>query len=321
MTKFPKAQILFSAVFLLILPHLVSAATLFSENFEDANYSARGWYDNTTQGTIATSGCYSGNCLQWAWSSGATKPTNGASSRKAFTPTDTLYVSFYVKFQTGWRGSQKTYHPHMMYILSDLDPEYSALADNYLDTYLEFISDVGGSYAIRPTFALQDNLRVNQSQGTPPNNLTAVTENRSVNYCNTPVSSGASGSCFDQTGAGDWYSANLWRNSTSSLSVNAWHHVEVYLKMNTMSGGKGQSNGVLKEWVDGTQVFNYTDVLFRTNQDATKKWAQFVLAPYIGDGSPITQTMWIDELTVGTSDPYAASDKTPPAPPTGLNLR
>lgn len=39
-------------------------------------------------------------------------------------------------------------------------------------------------------------------------------------------------------------------------------------------------------------------MIYRTNQDATKEWGYVVLAPYIGDCSPITQTMWIDELTV-----------------------
>ena len=30
---------------------------------------------------------------------------------------------------------------------------------------------------------------------------------------------------------------------------------------------------------------------------------QLIIAPYIGDGSPVTQTMWIDNLTVGTGKP------------------
>jgi len=300
-----------------------SGTLLFSESFDNNSFSSRGWYDNPAQGTVVSGG-QSGNSLQWAWSQGATTPTNGASMRKKFTPTDSLYVSFYVKFQSGWRGSQKAYHPHLIMIPSNLDADYTPLANNYLQTYIEFVSDVGSPYTIRPLLGLQDEKRVNTSNGTPPNNLTAVTENRSVNYCNTPVSSGALGTCYADN---PYYSANTWKASNASLSTNVWHKVDVYFKMNTISNNKGQSNGIMQQWVDGTLVINRNDVLYRTAQDATKKWAQFVLAPWIGDGSPIAQTMWIDELTVstsgsgtGTTPPPSGGDTTPPAVPTGLTV-
>lgn len=294
-----------------------SFSSAFTESFENNSFASRGWYDNTNHGTIVSGG-QSGNCLQWAWASGATAPTNGGSMRMQLTPTDSLYLSYYVKFQTGWRGSQKTYHPHMLYILSDLDNTaniYSPLANNYLDTYVEFLSDVGSPYTIRPQLAIQDEKRVNTSNGALPNNLAAVTENRSVAYCNNPVPSGAIGTCYADN---PYYSANNWVASNASVSTNAWHHVEVYFKMNSISGGKGQSDGIMQEWIDGVQVINHSDVLYRTNQDATKKWAQFVLAPYMGDGSPIAQSMWIDELTVGTSPP---TSKTTISAPTGLTVK
>ncbi|MDD2272139.1 MAG: hypothetical protein PHP95_11015 [Desulfuromonadaceae bacterium] len=313
MKKILLANLLF-AIPLLFSPSLSSA---FSESFENTSYASRGWYDNTNHGTIVSGG-QSGNCLQWAWTSGASTATNGGSMRMKFAPTDSLYLSYYVKFQAGWRGSQKAYHPHMFYILSDLDDSanaYSPLANNYLQTYVEFLSDIGSPYTIRPQLAIQDEKRVNTSNGAPPNNLTAVTENRSVAYCNTPVSAGATGTCYADN---PYYSANTWKASTASVSANAWHHVEVYLKMNSIIGGKGQSNGIMQEWIDGVQVINQSNVLYRTNQDATKKWAQFVLAPYIGDGSPITQSMWIDELTVGTLPP---SNTTTLSAPTGLTVK
>jgi len=300
-----------------------SGTVLFSESFDNNSFSSRGWYDNAAQGTIASGG-QSGNSLQWAWSQGATTPTNGGAMRKKFTPTDSLFVSFYVKFQSGWRGSQKAYHPHLIMIPSDLDTDYAPLANNYLQTYIEFVSDVGSPYTIRPLLGLQDEKRVNTANGTPPNNLTAVTENRSVNYCNTPVSSGALGTCYADN---PYYSANTWKASNASLSTNVWHKVDVYFKMNTISNNKGQSNGIMQQWIDGTLVINRSDVLYRTAQDATKKWAQFVLAPWIGDGSPIAQTMWIDELKVstsgsgtGTTPPPSGGDTTPPAVPTGLSV-
>ena len=290
-----------------------AGAILFQENFDNNSLESRGWYDFGGQATVVSGG-QSGNCLQWAWAQGASSPTNTGTMRKLFTATDSLYVSFYVKFQSGWRGSQRAYHPHMILIPSNLDSEYTPLANNYLNTYIEFISDVGSPYTIRPQLAIQDEKRVNTSNGTPPNNLTAITENRSVAYCNTPVSSGASGTCYADN---PYYSANTWKAASAAVSTNVWHHVEVYFKMNTISGGKGLSNGIMQKWIDGTLVINKSDVLYRTNQDATKKWAQFVLGPYIGDSSPIAQSMWIDELTVGTAAPGNA----PPKAPTGFSVK
>jgi hypothetical protein len=295
----------------------LTITTLFTESFEDKNLSARGWYDNTSHGTIVSGG-QSGNCLQWEWGVGQTSPANGGAVRKKFTATDNLYVSFYVKFQSAWRGSQKSYHPHMIYIPSNLDPDYCPLADNYLNTYIEAISDVGSPYTIRPAIALQDNKRVNTScSGGPPCNMTTTTENRSVASCNG-CKSGAncgSGVCYND---GSWYSANLWGAATSSIPKNQWVHVETYFRMNTISNNIGQADGVMKMWIDGVNIVSYSNIVYRTNQDATKKWSQFVLAPYIGDGSPVAQTMWIDELTVGIGEPNTEPIK--PSPPTGLRI-
>lgn len=294
--------ILFCSVFMF-------GATLLTEHFDDANYAARNWYDNTSHGTNVSGGQIN-NCLQWAWTSSGTTPTNGGAMRHAITATDNLYISMYVKFQTGWRGSQQTYHPHMLTFPSDLDDEYCSLANNYLDTYLEFISDVGSPYTIRPAWALQDAMRVNTGYGTPPVDITATTENRSVNYCNGYLAGQSQGTvqtCYDATGNGDYYSATGWKDTSHSLSTNEWHKVEYYYKMNSISGGHAVADGVMKGWIDGTQVFNYSNIVYRTNQDATKKWAQVVLSPWIGDGSPITQTMWIDELIIGTDEPYQTS--------------
>jgi hypothetical protein len=99
----------------------------------------------------------------------------------------------------------------------------------------------------------------------------------------------------------------LWENASSSIPKNEWVHMETYLKMNTISENMGQADGIMKVWIDGVNVIKHTNIVYRTNQDATKKWAQFVLGPWIGNGSPIAQIMWIDELTIGTGEPYTGS--------------
>ena len=289
-----------------------SGTALFTESFDDTNFTARGWYDGEIFPTTST-GCISGSCAQFSFASSATNPSSpyAGAVRKAFTATESLYMSFYIKFATGWRGSQQTYHPHIMHVLSDLDHAaniYSPLYRSYLGTYVEFLSDIGSPYAIRPQIELQDALRVNSSLGTPPNNLTAVTENRSVTHCNTPISGGGGativGACYND---GVWRTETNYQALSASLSTNTWHKVEVFFQMNTVSGGKGQSDGIMQEWVDGVKVIDRSNVIYRTNQDPTKKWAQFVIAPYIGDGSPIAQTMWIDSLEVYSSPQGSAA--------------
>lgn len=54
----------------------------------------------------------------------------------------------------------------------------------------------------------------------------------------------------------------------------------------------------------------------RTAQHPNMKFDQFLIAPWIGDGSPVDQTMWVDNLTVETTRP--AGDTTSPSAPSGL---
>jgi len=48
-------------------------------------------------------------------------------------------------------------------------------------------------------------------------------------------------------------------------------------------------------------VIDRHDILFRTGARATLQLNQFVIAPYIGDGSPVDQSMWVDNLVVAAS--------------------
>jgi len=287
---------------------VTTPGTLFTESFEDTSYAARGWYDTTPQGTIVTGG-RSGNAMQWYWPAGATLPTNGGAMRKLFTPTETLYISYYTKFQTGWRGSGVSYHPHMINILSDLDGDWAGPSNTYLNVYYEMLSDTISPYAVHPTSFIQDNMVVNTSYGTPPKDLTAITENRSVGRCNSPLAPGASvGDCYN---APPWYSTQGWYTPDTSVSLNAWHKVELYYQMNTVVSGIGQADGIMRVWIDGVQAQNRTDLTYRTGQNPTKKFHQFVFGPYIGVGSPIAQSMWIDELTVATAVPGSADITAP----------
>jgi hypothetical protein len=272
---------------------------LLYEDFEDRNWGSRSWYDNTSHGLLATSGCYSGNCLQWTWNTGAKTPTNGASVRKLFAPTEEIFLTYYLKVSSNWQGSGHNYHPHMIQLLSDYDSLYGGPAAAYLCAYFE----INGSYPnIYPVFQVQDSLLINTNSGVPPTNLTGVTENRAVAGCNGNFGDPGTRSpdCYQVSGI--WYNARAWVSTASVLSPNTWHKFEYHLKMNTVSNNVAKADGILQVWVDGVPTIQKTNVVYRTGQQPAKKWKQLFFGPYIGDGSPVTQTTWIDELSIYSSN-------------------
>jgi len=296
-------------------PEPTPTGILFQEGFDDNNFASRGWFDDTSV-DIDTSTKYSGTgSLRLTWGAGQTNPPLVAAMRKDFTATDTLYISMYWRFNSNWVGSGASYHPHLIYILSDLDDRWGGLAQNYLDTYIEVSN-------LTPRMIIQDGMNVNYSYGALPNNLTATTENRDVAGCNGCLAGsdcGDSVACY-AVGGGTYWNGRFW-NGSRNFNLNTWHKVEVYLKMNSISSGRAVADGIMWMKVDGNYVINKTKMVFRTNQRPTMKWRTFVIAPWIGDGSPQTQTMWIDNLTVATS---AATEPNPPAAapsaPSGLRI-
>lgn len=272
---------------------------LLYEGFEDLNWAYRSWYDNTAHGLLATSGCYSGNCLQWSWNTGATIPTNGAGVRKLFTPTEEVFFTYYVKVSSNWRGSGVPYHPHMIMLLSDQDAPYQAPARANLNTYFEIN---GSDPNINPVFVIQDSAVINTQYGNLPVNLAGTTENRAVAGCNGDLGDpGTSPASCYQSG-GTWYNGRQWKDTATVLSPNTWYKIDYHLKMNTVSNGVARADGILEQWVNGVPTIQKTNMVYRTGQQPTKKWKQLFFGPYIGDGSPITQTMWIDELSIHNSN-------------------
>ena len=295
------------AAILALLQCTASADTIFfTENFEDANFASRGWYDITT-GTIDTnaSSPAGGNAsLRISWTQGSTTPTTP--TRHLFTASDTVYLSFWVKFGTAsvtWRGSGVNYHPHIIQLLTDADSDWTGPAITHLSLRVE-------TSLFTPVINFQDALRVNTGQ-------------LAVNLLGTSTSHAIAGGNGVQTGSGatHWLSGTTWWNdanyraASATFINNTWHHVEFYVAMNSIAGGIPQANGILKYWVDGNLVINRTNTYLRTAQYTTQKFNKLMLLPYIGDGSPIAQDMWIDNLVVADQPP---ASQTIPAP---ANLR
>lgn len=277
---------------------------LVQENFADNAVASRGWYDNTAP-VVTTAQHLNGStsALEMHFLLGATTPVSGGAMRHLFTATSTVYVSYWVKYSTNWVGSAHAYHPHEFLILSNLDGDYDGPSNGWLVAYIEHNYQNGGI----PRLALQDNKAINTSLGTPPINLVGITENRSTNGCNGVVESNVVTTCFNMP---PWYNdkelsaPQVWFQPNPGPGYKGdWNHVEAYFRINSIVGGVGQADGVMQYWFNGTLVIDRHDILFRTGARPTVQFHQFMIAPYIGDGSPVDQYMWVDNLTVATGKP------------------
>jgi hypothetical protein len=271
---------------------------LFSEGFDDANVSSRGWYDNTNPAITTTNPHGGAGALQMAWQIGGDEPVQGGAIRRKFTGTDRLYVRYWVRYSANFVGSGLSYDPHEFYITTNQDNDFVGPSTTHLTAYIEQNYQNGG----RPTLATTDVSNIDQAAA-PNTDLTNVTENRAVSGCNGN-SDGYPTDCYG--GSGNWRNEKHWRAGPTFLPTPGpgykgdWHMVEVYFQLNTILNGKGQNNGIAQYWFDGQLLIDKQGVLFRTGAFPNMLFTQFMIAPYIGDGSPVAQTMWVDDLVLAT---------------------
>jgi hypothetical protein len=96
-----------------------------------------------------------------------------------------------------------------------------------------------------------------------------------------------------------------WHDSGYELPLNQWVKLGAYMKMNTV----GQTDGIMRLYADGTQVYSDTAVSYRTSSSVY--FNTIAIAPWISTGvggSPQAQTMWMDELKI--YDGYTESSPT-----------
>jgi uncharacterized protein YjdB len=274
---------------------------LFQENFEDNAFAGRDWYDNTSPATTTAQHLPgSTRALEMHFLAGALTPVAGGAVRHLFQPTPTLYVSYWVKYSANWVGSGRPYHPHEFLVMSDQDGDWDGPSNGWLVNYIEHSYQNGGI----PRLGMQDSKAINTSFGALPRSLIGVTENRSTAGCNGVVEPNVGTSCFNMP---PWYNDKGVFAAQPAFQPTAgpgykgnWNHVEVYLQLNSVVGGIGVADGVMQYWFNGALVIDRHDILFRTGARPTIKFHQLVIAPYIGDGSPVDQFMWVDDLTLGT---------------------
>lgn len=284
---------------------------LFTDSFDDTNFTARGWYDNTNL-SLSTTEHINGSLAsaEFHFFQGATTPTSGGAIRKKFTDTDEVYVKYSVKYSSNWTGSNKNYHPHEFMLLTNLDSDWSNLAYTHLTAYIEQNEGI-------PLLGIQDGQNIDEAQ--IGSDLTSITENRSVAGCNGDSDGYGDGSCYSSGSihwnGKEWRAGSVYFQDTpGAYYKNDWHTIEAYIKLNTISGGKAVADGQLKYWLDGNLLIDHNNVVMRTGQHPDMKFNQFVIAPWIGDGSPVDQTFWVDNLSVATSRPTVL------LPPTSLEI-
>ncbi len=311
------------------LVSLPSAAQniLIFEDFETGDFEAKGWYDGfkdqrTTNEYKNGTHSYEGHFTQGATTSGA--------GRHLFTPTDKVYISYWVKYSSNWVGSGVPYHPHEWSVLTNEDWIYQGPADTYLTTYIE-------QNAGKPLLALQDSKNVDPNCILLNNNSFVgcngdfnsypFTEDRSACSCNGVVGHLDKKDCFASPGSSHgYYSSRSWhadsiyfRDTPGPYYKNDWHFIEAYFELNSIVGGIGIPDGKIRYWYDGQLLISSDSILLRTGSHPDMMFNQLFYGPYIGVGSPIDQTWWVDDLTVSDGLPQTGIEQLK-NPKTGFNI-
>lgn len=272
---------------------------LFTEPFEDENYTGRGWYDSPgfALTTVEHAPGPSTRAVEFHFQKGQTKPTTNG-GRVLFTGTDAVYASFWIKYSSDWTGSDKPYHPHEFHFVTNENDKWVGPAYTHLTTYIEDNEGV-------PLLAIQDGQNIDEAH--IGEDLSDVTENRSVAGCNGSTD-GYADDCYlngaVHVNGKRWMADGVYFSDQPGPHYKSdWHFIEAYFKLNSIVAGKGVCDGVVRYWYDGELLINREDVLLRTGQHPGMLFNQFLVLPYIGDGSPIDQTMWLDNLTLATGRP------------------
>jgi hypothetical protein len=277
-----------------------SQQLFFHESCDDANFTTRGWYDNNRLTVTVAEHCPGSTAsLEFRFLQGATTPTSGGGVRRLFPASDSVYLSYWVRYSANWEGSNRPYHPHEFHFITNVDDRYIGPAATHLTTYIE--QNEG-----RPMMSIQDALNIDAARINQ--DLTSITEQRALAGCNGASDRYPIGDCY-RAGA-DYRNGKSWKalcvcfsDTAGSFFKSDWHFVEAFFKLNSVAAGRGVADGIVRYWFDGQLMIDAPDVMLRTAENAAMRFNQFLIAPYIGDGSPVDQTMWVDEITVAEGRP------------------
>lgn len=242
---------------------------LFSEGFNDAQLTQRGWYDGARFKITDREPFAGKGAVEYHWQAGATTPHTTATIRRLFEPTESVHLRFHMKLSPGWGWTGRAYHPHLIQFMTTENGKFHGPAGSRLTLYVE-------PWNGKLRLAAQD-----IQNKDAPHGLTQG-----------PLKGGYNGTMYD---------------SRQALFTDAgWHRVEALFRLNSLGAARDRPNadGVAQAWVDGKLVVDRKDLIFRSTDFPAMKINQLLLAPYFGPGLlPHEQTLWIDELAVGKRRP------------------
>jgi hypothetical protein len=286
------------------------AGVLFQESFEDNNFNSRGWYDGTGGALSSTEHSPgSAHSLQYHLLQGGSTPLSGTPGRHKFTPTETLYISYWVKYSSNFTEQSGGYGHHEMMIMTNADTDYTGPAWSHSTTCIE---ERYGNLNI----SFQDGRNIDTAHINQ--DIHTTTQARGLFGCNGSSDSYPTGICY-QSGV-NWYNGKFWVSSNTPITYGVWHHIEIYLQENTITGITANQDGQIKTWVDGQLINSWINVVLRTGANADQKFNQFMISPYMGNSSPVDQFIWYDDLIVATDRP-SVPDKVAPTAPTGVQIQ
>jgi hypothetical protein len=241
-------------------------ALLFQEHFDDPRLLQRGWYDGD-QFRISGVKPHAGTgCIEYTWKAGGTTPATSSGIRRLFAPTETVYLRCFIRLSKGWGWTGRGYHPHLMHFMTTENEKYHGPAASHLTVYIEPQNG-------RLRLAAQDIQNKDQPHG--------LTQG--------PLRGGYNGQFYDSREA--------------LFTDDRWHSVEAMFRLNSLdlAADRPNADGIVRGWFDDKLVIDRSDVILRSTDFPKMKFNQFLLLPYFGPGLlPHEQTLWVDELAVGT---------------------
>ncbi len=247
-------------------PVETTPGVLFREGFDDTQLRKREWYDGDRFAITDTQPYAGKGCIEYRWKADTTTPASSSALRRQFEPTDTVYLRFYIKLSKGWGWSGRPYHPHLMHFLTTENGKFTGPASTHLTVYIE---PCNGKLRL----ATQDIQNKDQPHGLTQGSLRGG------------------------------YNGKFYDSEDVLFKDDDWHCVEAQFRLNTlaMKADRPNADGIVRGWFDGKLVIDQTDVVLRSTDFPKMKFNQFLLAPYFGPKLlPHEQTLWIDELAVGT---------------------
>lgn len=247
-------------------PHHTSGL-LFEERFDDSRLLQRQWYDGS-RFTISDTLPFAGQgCLEYSWDAEKTVPTSSTGIRRLFEPTEIVFLRCQIRLSPNWGWTGKPYHPHLMHFMTTENGKFDGPAASHLTVYIE---PWDGKLRLAAQDIQNKNLPHGLTQG--------------------PLKGG--------------YNAQMYDSREVLFKDDQWHCIEAMFQLNTLdlAADRPNADGIIRGWFDGKLVIERKDVILRSVDFPKMQFNQFLLLPYFGTGLlPHAQTLWIDELTVGTN--------------------